>query len=162
MQPRLKWNNKTCQCECKNYCKCKKHYSWRPSICSCKNSQYLKSIADALIIMCDEIKSVMDIVWTKIKNIIATNVSVNCHSIKAKYKIDCYIFLHTVLLVTILLLIITIISYHYAKHSSKQKKHWCTNNMKWKMMNLTMFLLKTCYYFGDIIKLKDFVLIIIW
>ena len=62
MQPRLKWNNKTCQCERKSYCKCKKHYSWRPSICSCKNSQYLKGIADALIIMCDEIISVMDIV----------------------------------------------------------------------------------------------------
>ena len=26
-----KWNNKTCQCECKNYWKCKKHYSWNPS-----------------------------------------------------------------------------------------------------------------------------------
>ena len=56
-------------------------------------------------------------------NTIATNVSVNCHRIKAKYKIDCCIFLHTVLLVTMLLLIITIISYHYGKHSSKQKKH---------------------------------------
>ena len=22
-----KWNNRTCQCECKNYCKCKKDYS---------------------------------------------------------------------------------------------------------------------------------------
>ena len=21
------WNNKTCQCECKNYCKCKKDFS---------------------------------------------------------------------------------------------------------------------------------------
>ena len=23
-----KWNSKTCQCECKNYRKCKKDYSW--------------------------------------------------------------------------------------------------------------------------------------
>ena len=28
-----KWNNKTCQCECKNYCTCKKDYSWNPSAC---------------------------------------------------------------------------------------------------------------------------------
>ena len=27
-----KWNNKTCQCECKNYQKCEKDYSWNPSI----------------------------------------------------------------------------------------------------------------------------------
>ena len=25
-----KWNNKTCQCEYKNYRKCKKDYSWNP------------------------------------------------------------------------------------------------------------------------------------
>ena len=75
-----KWNNKTCQCECKNY------------IC------YGYCIK-------------------KKTNNIATNVSVNCQSKKVR---DCYI-LHTVLLVTILLLIITIICYHYAKHRSKQK-----------------------------------------
>ena len=27
----LKWNNKTCQCECKNYRMCKKDYGWNPS-----------------------------------------------------------------------------------------------------------------------------------
>ena len=26
-----KWNNKTCQCECKNYQKCQKDYSWNPN-----------------------------------------------------------------------------------------------------------------------------------
>ena len=32
------WNNKrTCQCECKNYPKYKKDYSWNPSTCICKN-----------------------------------------------------------------------------------------------------------------------------
>ena len=30
-----KWNNKTCQCEYKNYYKCKKDYSWNPSTCIC-------------------------------------------------------------------------------------------------------------------------------
>ena len=48
-------------------------------------------------------------------NTIATNVtgaaSINCHSKKVR---DCYI-LHTVLLAIILLLIINIICYYYAK-----------------------------------------------
>ena len=39
-----KWINKTCQCECKNYRKCKKDYSWNTSTCICENSNYLKSI----------------------------------------------------------------------------------------------------------------------
>ena len=36
-----KWNNKTCQCECKNYRTCKKDYSWNLIIS--ENSKYLKS-----------------------------------------------------------------------------------------------------------------------
>ena len=28
---RRNWNNKMCQCECKNYCKYKKDYSWNPT-----------------------------------------------------------------------------------------------------------------------------------
>ena len=57
-----KWNNKTCQCECKNYCKCKIYYSWNPSTCISENSKYLKSTS---VTECDEIISVMDIVSTK-------------------------------------------------------------------------------------------------
>ena len=41
-----KWNNKTCQCESKNYRKCKEDYSWNPRTCICQNSKYLKSIAN--------------------------------------------------------------------------------------------------------------------
>ena len=37
-----KWNNEAFQCECQNYCKCKKDYSWNPSTCICQNSKYLK------------------------------------------------------------------------------------------------------------------------
>ena len=63
----------------------------------------------------------MDIVSTKKKtNTRATNVAKNCHSKKVSYKIDFYI-LHADLLVIIMLLIITIIWYHYAKHRSEQK-----------------------------------------
>ena len=35
-----KWNNKTCQCECKNHCKCKRNNSWKPRTCICDNSKY--------------------------------------------------------------------------------------------------------------------------
>ena len=41
-----KWNNKTCQCECKNYRECKNDYSWNPSTCIRENGKYLKSTAD--------------------------------------------------------------------------------------------------------------------
>ena len=33
-----KWDNVTCQCECKNDCKCKNDYSWNPSTCNYENS----------------------------------------------------------------------------------------------------------------------------
>ena len=56
----------------------------------------------------------MDIESTKTTNTMATNIasaaSINCHCKKVR---DCYI-LHTVLLVIVLLLIVTIICYHYA------------------------------------------------
>ena len=64
--------------------------------------------------------SVMDIVSTKITNAIAANVLTNSNDKRVRYKIDCCL-LHTVLSVIILLLIISIICYHYAKHRSKQK-----------------------------------------
>ena len=63
----------------------------------------------------------IDIVSTKMTNTIATStVSINSDGKKVRYKTDCYI-LHTVLLVIILPLIITIICYHYVKRRSKQK-----------------------------------------
>ena len=79
-----KWNNKTCQCECENYRKCKKDYSCNFSTCICENSKHLKSISDTSVTECDEIVIVMDIVSTKKTNTIATNLtstaSINCHS----------------------------------------------------------------------------------
>ena len=87
----------------------KKDYSWNSGICICEKSKYLKSIADTSLIA-----------YEKKSNTIATNVSINFHNEKVRYKLDCYIS-HTILLVIILLLIITIICYDYAKHRSKQK-----------------------------------------
>ena len=60
------------------------------------------------------VMNVMDIVSTKMTNTIAANVSTNSDGKKVRYKMDCYT-LHTVLLVIMLSLIITIICYHYAK-----------------------------------------------
>ena len=99
-----KRNKKSCQHECKNY-----------RTCICENSKYLKSIGDTSVIDCDEIITVLGIVSTIKTNTITANVtssaSINYHSIKVR---NCYI-LHTVLLVIILLLTITMICYHYAK-----------------------------------------------
>ena len=112
-----KWNNKTCQCECKNYHKCQKDHSWNPSKCICENSKYLESVTDTSVNECDEIVIVIDNLSTKKTNTIATNVtsttSINCHSKKIRV---CYIS-HAVLLAIILILIITIICYHYAKQT---------------------------------------------
>ena len=83
----------------------------------------------------------MDIVSTKITNTIATNVSINCHSKNVTHKTDCYIF-HTVLLMIILILIITIICYHYPRHKSKLKGIDSLTIQKWRIKNFKNFVLK--------------------
>ena len=75
-------------------------------------------------------------------NTIAANVSINCHSKKVRYNIDCYI-LHTVLIVIILLLIIAVICYHYAKYRLKQKNTDALTIKKWKIRNFKKFALKS-------------------
>ena len=113
---KCKFNSATCQCECKNYCKCKEDYSLNPGTCIFENSKYWKIY---VILQWSSVMnlSVMDISWTKKRNTIAANVTINCHSEKGR---DCYI-LHAVLLAIMLLLLITVISYHIEKHRSKQK-----------------------------------------
>ena len=82
------WNNKTCQYECKNSCKCKKDYIWNPSSCICENSKYLKIITYTWVIGCDEIIIFLNNFSTK--TTIATNITststINCIGIKVK---DC-------------------------------------------------------------------------
>ena len=94
-----KWNNKTCQRECKNYHKCKKDYNWNSSTCICENSKYLKSITDTSVTKCDEIVIDIYIASTKKTNTIATKktstASINFHS----EKVRDYYTLHTVLLI---------------------------------------------------------------
>ena len=112
------WQHISCDCKCKfnsatcnskqngiikyvnvnakNFHKCEKGYSWN-------------------LFILDEIVIVMKNLSTEKINIIATNVtstaSINCHS----KKVRDWNILHTVLLAIILLLIITIMCYHYAK-----------------------------------------------
>ena len=80
-----KWNNKTCQCEYRNYHKCRENYSQNPSTCIFENSKYLKSISDTT---CDETIIVMDNLSSKRTNTIATNItniaSINWHGQKSK------------------------------------------------------------------------------
>ena len=63
-----------------------KDHGRNPSTCICENGRYLKSIADNSVIACDKIISVLDIVLTKMTNIISTNVvstaSISFHSEK--------------------------------------------------------------------------------
>ena len=60
-----KWNNKKCQCECKNYHMCEKDYSLNRMTCICESSKYLKSVADTPVTACDEIVIVTNNLSTK-------------------------------------------------------------------------------------------------
>ena len=99
-----KWNNKTSLCDHRTR---KKYYSWNPSICISENGEYLKSVADDSVIVCDVI-IVADSVSTNVTNTVSANVTstlpIHSDDKKVRYKIDYYI-LHTFLLVTTLLFV---------------------------------------------------------
>ena len=65
-----KWNNETCQCECKNYQTCKENYIWNPSTC----------IINISMIICDKIINTADGVSTNV----TSSVSTNFHNEKSK------------------------------------------------------------------------------
>ena len=69
-----KSNNKICQCECKNFCKCEKDYGLNPSKFIYENSKYLNSVADTSVNKCDEIVILVNNVLTRKTNAITTNV----------------------------------------------------------------------------------------
>ena len=67
-----------------------------------------------------------------------------------RYKMDFYI-LHTLLLEAILLFMM--------QNIGQNKEYWRTNKIKMEKNNeLKRFVIKnrTCYFFNDIIKVKDF------
>lgn len=68
-------NNDKCQCESKKNRTCKKDYSLNHSTCICDYSNYLKSIVDDVVIVCDYVISVRRIVSTDVTNTRSTNVA---------------------------------------------------------------------------------------
>ena len=134
-----KWNNETYQRDCKNYCTSKKDYRWNPNTCICENSKYLKSIPDTSVIACDRIMHAVDVVSAKRTNTIATNVSINCHSKKVKYKIDCYILQTVLLVITLLLIIIGGIRY-LVFLGSERYDAICNRIRKWSLKNHITFI----------------------
>ena len=96
-----------------------------------EKSKHLKSIADASVIVCDEILNITGSVPTNVTNTIPKNmtntISANVTSTvliifddkKVRSKMNFYI-LHTFLLVTILLFLIALIFYHYIEYRSKK------------------------------------------
>ena len=126
-----KWNNKTCQNECKNYHTWKKNYSWNLNTCTCENSKYLKSTS---VTECDKIIIDMNNVSTKytITTIVTSNASTNCHTIKVR---DCHI-LHSFIIYHN-----TIENYYYLLSLCKTKRY----NKKSKIMNFKKFVLKFLY-----------------
>ena len=93
---------------------CEKDYRLKPSTCTWENSKYLKSVIDTLVTNCDWFVIVMN----NLSNI-ATNVlpsaSINCHRKKVR---NCYI-LHTVLLITITLLIAVSLCCYLIKYPAR-------------------------------------------
>ena len=58
-----------------------------PSTCTCDNKKYLKNIADTSVKECNEVIFLVDIVPTKMTNIIVTNVSLICDNKTPTYQI---------------------------------------------------------------------------
>ena len=138
----------------------------------CENGKYLGIVIDDSVIMCVEIINAADVVSKNVPanviSIVSTNVMsttpINFHS-KKKYKMDCYI-LQTFLSEIILLFIIAIICYHYAKHRSKQKnigkiakqnktKQGRSQNLKAVPQNLMKFFKVDDVTANDIIQKKQ-------
>ena len=90
-----KWNNDKCWSECKNpkeHNISTKNDIWNPSTCIWENVEYLASIIDDSVIICDEIIIVADSVSTNV----TSTVLANFDNKKVRYKMDYYI-LDTVL-----------------------------------------------------------------
>ena len=110
--------------------------------------------------MCDKTIYAVDIVSTQktntIAKIVTSTASIDCHSKKVRYKIDCnfsqsFISDH-----------MTIDDYYYllslCKTLVKTKRYWYYGNIKMENNELKNIRInnRTCYYLGDIIKLNYF------
>ena len=92
-----KWNNRTCQSECKIYSTCKKGYSWNTTTYVSDNGKYLKSAVNDSVMACDKIIYVMDICVNKnhkyYSNKCKSTMSRNCHNKKVRYKLNTIIYI---------------------------------------------------------------------
>ena len=89
--------------------------SWNPSTCICENSKYSKCVANTSVTECEEIIIAMDNLSTNKKNTVPINVTSTVSKNRHSKKVGDFYILHKILLVIILLFIITVICYHYAK-----------------------------------------------
>ena len=48
-----KWNKKKCWCACNKHNISEKDYTWNPATCTCKNGNYLGSIINVSVSMCE-------------------------------------------------------------------------------------------------------------
>ena len=106
------WNNDKCRCERKNIQACEKDYVWNPGTCNCENGQYLVSIMDDSVIICNEVIKSYDeeirTVWT------------NFNEKKVTSKTQSFHILLVFLLITIKLLIADSIYCYLVKDQAKQ------------------------------------------
>ena len=86
----------------------------------CENGECLASTIDDSVIRCDEIRNAADSISTNRLANIKSTVLRNFNNKKLRYKTGCY-FIHTALILIVLLFIIVIVCYHYAKYSLKIK-----------------------------------------
>ena len=164
-----KWNNDKCRCECKKHHICEKGCIWNPATCSCKNDKYLASIIDDPVITCDEIIYAE----AKLNDEETKTVPTNYNEKNITCKTENFYIILGFLLITIALLISVSIYCYLIKYRAKQKHllpfHETNNELK--MFVLIIYYQKTesknelkeidiknhtCYYFNDVIKIKDF------
>ena len=90
----------------------KKDYSWSPSTFICDKSKYLNSIVDNSLIMFDKIINVTDSASTNVTNTISINVTVtvliNSDNKKVRYEKDCFIYIISSIVMSLLLLLVAI------------------------------------------------------
>ena len=100
------WNNDKCPRECKNprQIVCEKDYIWNPTKCAFENGECLKSVADDLKIVGDEIIETTKSASTKI--VPKKRISKNFNEKKLICKMKTYCILLVFLLIVVALLIV--------------------------------------------------------
>ena len=113
-------NNDKCRWECKNpkeHNACEKYYLWNPSTCTCENGEYLASIINDSVIICDEIIEITK--STSTETVPTKNTPTNFNEKKITFKTEKIVLAS--LLNTIALLIAVSIYCCFIKYRPKQK-----------------------------------------